>query len=186
MFTIAGPSNISIAHFHIPSHDNEAANLKAFFAHGFDIQTADPNLLDKWVTYRFNICAATKVEDYELWISIQINFKKFEAKHFDMLDNNTWRRIREYCYPYGFWIDVNNGSETFTTAILEVIAADWYDEWTLKQIKWVEKRYHTLSTVTRQRKQELTSISNVDSASNPETNIQDTGFQTPLQQSATL
>ncbi len=166
---MAGPSSISSAHSHVPSHDNEAADLKALFAHGFDIQTVDPDLLDKWVTHRFNICAATNVEDYELWICIRTGFKKFEVKYFDILDNSTWRRIREYCYSHGFWIDINDGSETFTNAMLEAIAADWYDEWTLKQIKWVEKRYHALSTVTRQCKQELTGIPNVDSVSNPET-----------------
>ncbi len=63
---MAGPSSISSTHSHVPSHDNEAADLKVFFAHDFDIQTADPDLLDKWVTHRFNICAATNVEDYEL------------------------------------------------------------------------------------------------------------------------
>ena len=52
--------------------------------------------------------------------------------------------------------------------MLDTIASNWYDEWTLKQIVWVEKRYHTLSTVTRQRKQELTGTYHLDSASNPE------------------
>ena len=41
-----------------------------------------------------------------------------------MLDNSIWKQIREYCYLHGFWIDVNNGSKTFTIAILEAIAAD--------------------------------------------------------------
>ena len=168
---MAGLSSISSAQSYVPSHNNETANLKALFVHGFNIETADPYLLDKWVTHRFNICAATNVEDYELWAYIQIDFKKFEAKHFDMLDSSTWKRIQKSCYPHGFWIDVNSGSETFTTAMLEAIATDWYNEWTLEQIKWVEKHYHTLSTVTRQRKQELTGISYLDSASNPKTNI---------------
>lgn len=116
---MAGPSSISSAQPHVPSYQSKAADLKAFFAHGFDIETADPDLLDKWVSYRFTICAATNVEDYELWACIRMDFKKFKAKHFDMLDSSTWRRIQEYCYPHGFWIDVNNGSETFTTAMLK-------------------------------------------------------------------
>lgn len=70
--------------------------------------------------------------------------------------------------------------------MLKAIAADWYDEWTFKQIKLVKKRYYALSTVTRQCKQELTDIPYLNSTSNPETNIQDTRFQIPLQQSATL
>ena len=119
---MAGSSSISSAQPHVPSHDNKTADLKALFVHSFDMKTADSDLLDKWVTHRFNIYAATNVEDYELWACIRMNFKKFEAKHFDMLDSSTWRRIREYCYPHGFWIDVNNGFETFITAMLEAIA----------------------------------------------------------------
>ena len=72
-----------------------------------------------------------------------------------MLDSSIWKNIREYCYSHGFWIDVNNDTDTFTIGMLDTIVSDWYDEWTLKQIVWVEKRYHTLSTVTRQCKQEL-------------------------------
>lgn len=128
MFIIAGFSSILSAHFHVLLHDNEAANLKVFFAHNFDIQTSDPDLFDKKVTHRFNIYAATNVEDYKLWAYIWIDFKKFEVKHFDILDSSPWKRIREYCYLHGFWIDVNNGSKTFTTAMLEAIASDWYDE----------------------------------------------------------
>ena len=48
---MAGPSSIASAHSHVLSHNNEAADLKAFFAHGFDIQTADADLLDKWITH---------------------------------------------------------------------------------------------------------------------------------------
>ncbi len=146
---MAGPLSISNAHSHVLSYNNEVTYLKVFFAHGFDIQTIDPNLLNKWVIHRFNICAATNVEDYELWICIRTDFKKFETKHFNILDNSTWRSIREYCYLYRFWIDINEGFKTFTTAMLEAIAADCYDEWTLKQIKWVKKCCHALFTVTR-------------------------------------
>lgn len=45
-----------------------------------------------------------------------------------MLDNNTRKHIREYYYLYKFWINVNNGSKTFTTAMLEAITVDWYNK----------------------------------------------------------
>ena len=75
--------------------------------------------------------------------------------------------IKNYCYPHGYWID-NRTSTTRTTAVLEAVATEWYDEWTLEGIKWVEKRYHALPTVTRQRKQKLTDIPNLDSPINSE------------------
>lgn len=67
---MAGPLSILSAHSYIPSHNNKAADLKTLFAYHFDIQIANPDLLDKWVIHKFNICAATNVEDYELWICI--------------------------------------------------------------------------------------------------------------------
>ena len=96
----------------------------------------------------------------------------------------------------------NRTSTTRITIMLEAVSAEWYDVWTLEQIKWVEKRYYALSTVTRQRKQELTSIPNLDSPINPKLypayspdvlvepqpqtqQFQDNKFQTPLQHPAT-
>lgn len=132
---MASPLSISSAHPHILFYVNKTTNLKALFTHGFDIQTTDADLLNKWVTYKFNICAVTNVEDYELWIYIQIDFQKFEAKHFNMLDSSTLRRIQESCYLHKIWININNGSDSFITAMLKAIASDWYDEWTFEQIK---------------------------------------------------
>ena len=183
LFTMAGPSSIRSAF----SHDPEVHDFKILFGPSFNVQEANYNLLNKYVVYKVNQYRAMNIEDYSLWESIQMDFVKFEAEHFDELDNATLRVFRDYCYPHGFWINLNLGlDKTCNTAMLEAVAAEWNDEWTLEQIKWVEKRYHALSTVTRQRKQELTGTQNFDSASNPETNIQNTRFQTPLQQSATL
>lgn len=83
----------------------------------------------------FNICAVTNVKNYKLWAYIQIDFKKFEAKDFDKLDSSIWKRIQKYYYLHKFWIDVNNSLKTFTTVILKVITANYYNEWTFKQIK---------------------------------------------------
>lgn len=57
--------------------------------------------------------------------------------------------------------------------MLEAVAAEWYDEWTLEQIQWVERHYKALSRITRDRKQELTGISDVNSASNLEPDTKD-------------
>ncbi|MCJ1346234.1 hypothetical protein MMC31_004449 [Peltigera leucophlebia] len=154
----------------------------------------DPKTTDlEFVIHRFNQYAALNAEDYRLWNCIQMDFRKFEAEHFDELDNATLRVFRDYCYPHGFWIDLNLGlDKTCNTAMLEAVAAEWNNKWTLEQIEWVEERYHSLSRATRKRKQELTGIPHLDSASNPELNTagqgtqqyQDMGYQTPPQQPA--
>ena len=63
---MANPLSISNIYFYVLSLNSKAANLEAFFIYNFDIQTTDFNLLNKWVTHRFNICAAINVKNYEL------------------------------------------------------------------------------------------------------------------------
>ena len=54
-----------------------------------------------------------------------MDFVKFEAEHFDRLDNATLRVFRDYCYPHGFWTDFNlNLNKTCNTAMLEAVAAE--------------------------------------------------------------
>ena len=63
---MASHLSISSAYFYVSSFDNKTTNLKALFTYNFDIETDNSNLLNKWVTHRFNICTATQVEDYKL------------------------------------------------------------------------------------------------------------------------
>ncbi len=84
------------------------------------------------------------VEDYCLWDFIQMDFAEFEARHFDELNNTTWRVVRDYCYLYEFWIDHNFGpGRNRTTTMLKAVEVDWNNKWTLEQIEWVEERYHS-------------------------------------------
>ena len=54
--------------------------------------------------------------------------------------------------------------------MLEAVAAEWNNKWSLEQIEWAEERYHSLSRTTRKRKQKLTGIPHLNSAGNPELN----------------
>ena len=80
-----GPSSISSAF----SHDPEVVNLKILFANGMDIKTADYDILNKYVIHKFNQYAAANAKNFNLWDYIQVDFKMFEAKHFDDFDGLT-------------------------------------------------------------------------------------------------
>ena len=86
---MAGLLNILSVHSYVLFHNNKITNLKAFFVHNFNIQITNIDLLNKWITHRFNIYTAINIKDYKLWACIQIDFKKFEAKYFNILNNNT-------------------------------------------------------------------------------------------------
>ena len=156
LLIMAGPSSISSA----LSNDAKVINPKILFGHSFDIQKADNDLLNKYVIYKFNQYAEMNVEDYCLWDSIQMYFAKFEARHFNELDNPTWRIVRDYCYMHRFWINHNNGpNRTHTTFMLKVVDNKWNNKWTLEHISCIEKCYnHILSRTTCKCKEDLTGI----------------------------
>ena len=97
------------------------------------------------------------VEDYCLWNSINLYFAKFEARHFDELNNLTWKIVKDYCYMDGFWIDHKFGLDRpRITFMLKAVNNEWNNKWTFEQISWIEKRYnHVLSRTTRKCKEEL-------------------------------
>ncbi len=119
---MAGPSSTSSVH----SYDQEVVNLKTLLAQGFDFQTTDRDMINQYTIYKFNHeYAEMNVEDYYLWDSIQMDFAEFEARHFDKLNNTTWRVVWDYSYPHGFWIDHNFGlGRNRTTTMLIAIKAD--------------------------------------------------------------
>ena len=157
-----------------PLHDSETANLKILLDNSKAIETTDIDTLNKYAIHKFNEYAAANTEDYSLWNCIQVDFETFKGKHFDQLYSSTWKFVRDYCYSHGYWIDHNFGTgKTCTTTMLKAVEAEWNDEWTLKQIKWVEKRYKKLSRITHERKQELTGIINPDFTSNLEPSTED-------------
>lgn len=93
---------LSISSIFIKSHNSKITNLKTLFAQGFNIKTVDYNLINKFVIYRLNQYPALNAKDYYLWNCIQMNFKKFEAKHFDNIVSRTWTITRDYCYLYRY------------------------------------------------------------------------------------
>ena len=84
-----GPLYISSAFFNAFFYNQEVANLRILFAQGFNIQTADHDLLNKLVIDRFNQYKALNTKDYNFWNCIQIHFEKWKAKYFNKVDNTT-------------------------------------------------------------------------------------------------
>ena len=76
-------SSILSTNSHIPSYDYEAGNLYAFFTHGFDLQTTDHNIINKYIIYIFNLYTAANDKDFNLWECILADFGKFEMQYFD-------------------------------------------------------------------------------------------------------
>lgn len=102
---MANPSSIPST----TSQNSKTNNLKTLFAHGLNLQTMDHGLINNFILHWFNQYIAMNLENWSLWDSIQTDSAKFEAKHFDQLNNATWRGVSDYYYMYEFWIDHNFG-----------------------------------------------------------------------------
>lgn len=66
-------------------HNPKIDDLKAVFAQGFNAQTANYYLINKFVVQKFNQYIVLNVKGYRFWNCIQIDFEKFEAKYFDKM-----------------------------------------------------------------------------------------------------
>ncbi len=77
-----------------------------------------------------------------------------------------------YCYSHEYWMNYNNLRQMSRNFLKTIdIDDEFYENWTLNQIQWIEKKYEYLFRMIRKRKQNLTSIS--ESQSNDEDNISD-------------
>ena len=115
--------SISSAYSYVPSHNYETADFKAIITHGFNVQTTDYDMINKYIIHKLNQYTAANTENFSLWTCIQVDFEKFEAQHFVKLYGSTWNMIMHYCYPYGYWIDKRiSAGRTQTTAMLKAIA----------------------------------------------------------------
>ena len=142
-----------------PPPGSETIDLETLFVNGIDLQTADAVTIQKFVAHTVQQYADHNVEDYSLWEAIHFDFGEFTEDHLNKINTSSWTLLRDYCYMHGYWIDYNFGpGRTRTTTMLKALEAEWYDTWTLDQIKWVWSRYKTLSPHTLERKQELMQI----------------------------
>lgn len=135
------------------------------FRNGIDLQTADGDTIQKYVMYMFKGYENINVEDKMLWDCIHFDFEHFEKEHFDQIDSFTWAFIRKYCYTHGYWIDHNFTSGiTRSTTMVKAIKSENYENWTMDQIRFVERQYRneSLSVAVALRKQEL--LSGIDPA----------------------
>ena len=93
-----------------PSTGSDTTDLKALFADGINVQTADSNTIQTYVQHRFQQYADLNIEDWHLWNAIQIDFEGFKEKHFNKFDGPTWEILRGYCYKHGYWLDYKYAS----------------------------------------------------------------------------
>jgi hypothetical protein len=100
--------------------------------------------------------------NYDLWISIQVDFADFIEKHFDQLNESIWKSLLDYCYSHNYWIDHESLRKCLTNFLKILnVNSEYSNNWIVDQIRWVKYNYKKLSSNIRQRKQKIIEIINI-------------------------
>ncbi len=116
------------------------------------------DLVNHYVTRRFQSYLINKVEDYALWESICYDFENFDLEIWNKLSQDNWNLIKRVCYTQEFWLNHADQKDTRTAIMFKTFKNLYYEKWTLNQIRWVKRFYRKLSSVIQNRKNELLEI----------------------------
>ncbi len=123
-------------------------------------QSVDDVLINQYVTWMFKTFFQNNIQDHELWETIDYALKNFKLEYWNMLIVINWNVIKKICYTQKFWIDKSTKNVSRDKLMFQTIKDDYYENWTMNQIKYVEKHYRKISSATQNRKNELLKISN--------------------------
>lgn len=111
-------------------------NQKIFFAQVLNFEMTDYDMINKYAIYKINQYITANMKDFNLWNSIQDNFKKLKVRHYDKFESNIQNFVRNYYYRHEYQIDHNFSlSKNQTTTMLNAVEVDKNNKLTLKQIK---------------------------------------------------
>ena len=116
----------------------------------------DKNLIQAYIVRLFTMYSNKNIRDYSLWQSIHHDFENFTEDHWSVLDSDQWDLVQKVCYTQGIWLDHPGKKETCPQIMYNMMQLeDYYGDWTMKEIKWVEMQYKTLSLAIQCRKDKL-------------------------------
>ena len=75
--------------------------------------------------------------------------------HWDLLRSDHWDLVHKVCYSQEIWLNHSGKKGSRAQAMYNMVQEDYYEDWTIEQINWVKKQYNTLSSVIRNRKENL-------------------------------
>ncbi len=139
---------------------NESDTTKRNLARSIREQSVDDVLINQYVTRTFHTFFQNNIQDHELWETIYYAFENFKLEYWNMLIIINWNVIKKICYTQRFWIDKSIRNVSRNKLMFQTIKNDYYENWTMNQIKYVEKHYRKISSATKNRKNILLRLSN--------------------------
>ena len=119
----------------------------------------DEDLIQSYVTRLFTGYLDNKVRDYSLWQSLLYDFEDFTEYHWTFLESQQWDLVQKVCYTQGIWLNHPGKRGSRAQIMPTMLQGDYYDNWTIKEMYWVEGQYNKLSPAVQLRKDELLALS---------------------------
>jgi hypothetical protein len=105
-------------------------------------------LINEYVNQMFNIYLKHNIQDIDLWNVIYHDFFDFDEKYWDLMSSDLWKLVHKMCYTQKFWIDRIDDRNNIRSKCMNIaIHREYYDDWSLEQIKWVKKYFKKLFSI---------------------------------------
>ncbi len=115
----------------------------------------DSNPINLFVRQIFETYHENKIRDNNLYQAILHDLFELKQKHWNVIISLTWNIVIVDCYTREYWLSFARRKWTCAKIMYKTIRISFYEDWIMKQIKYVEKNYRKLFSVIVYRKEEL-------------------------------
>jgi hypothetical protein len=156
-------SEIELTSSSIVESDVSERELQRHIRQILERQESFEILIETYVDRMFNIYRDHNIHDYNLWTIIIHDFADFKKEYWEMLSTNLWNSVFTICYTQEFWINRHEDrlKDNIKIRCMNMIVNNaYYEDWSFDRIQWVKKLYKKISSITQDRKNELSKTFN--------------------------
>ncbi len=118
----------------------------------------DLNQINLFVRQTFETYHENKIRDHSLYQAIFHDLFDLKQEHWNVIISITWNVIIVVCYIQEYWFSLARRKKTRAKIMYKTIRTSFHENWIMKQIKYVEKNYRKLFSITVYWKKELLKI----------------------------
>jgi hypothetical protein len=108
-----------------------------------------------YVRQIFQIYNVNKIRNHNLYKAIFHDLFELKQEHWNVLISRTWNVVNIVCYIQEYWISHSKRKEIRAKLMFQTIRTLFYQNWTMNQIKFIEKKYRKLFSIIQNRKMKL-------------------------------
>jgi hypothetical protein len=112
-------------------------------------------VINLYIAQMFDMYQNNRIKNHELYDTILHDFFDLILNHWNMFTSIIWNFVNTICYTQDHWISHSSRKKIRTELMYRFIKESFRRNWTSNQIAYVKKNYRKLSSIIRDRKNEL-------------------------------